>query len=88
MTEPLITNARARREWQWIVSQVGIERATAALERLGNRKPYPLNIARLLGLKLPDALANEPALPQQTSGPPQEVQKRLNALRQRLRDKT
>lgn len=86
--QALLTNDRARREWAWIVSQVGLERATAALERLGNRKPFPLNIARVLGLKLPDALANEPALPQQTSGPPQEVQQRLNALRQRLRDKT
>lgn len=60
MTEPLITNDRGQREWAWIVGQVGEAAALAALERLGTRRPYPLNVARVLGLVLPDDLAEAP----------------------------
>lgn len=50
--EPLITNDRGRREWAWIVAQVG-EEAARSVQLTGNRKPYPLNIAQALGLTLP-----------------------------------
>ena len=63
MTEPLLTNDRGQREWAWIVGQVGEAAALAALERLGNRKPYPLNVARALGLSLPADLAEPPRTP-------------------------
>lgn len=58
--EPLITNPRAQREWDYIVRHVGDAEARAAMARLGNRRPYPLNIARVLGIKLPPDLAQEP----------------------------
>lgn len=59
--EPLITNPRAAREWAWIVQQVGEQAALEALGKLpGNRRPYPLNVARVLGLRLPPDLAQEP----------------------------
>ena len=87
MTEPLLTNARAAREWQWIISQVGERRALAALEQLGNRKPYPLNVARILGLKLPSALAIEQTPPAQACGPSPETKVRLKAIQRRLSTK-
>lgn len=60
MTKPLLTNERGQREWAWIVGQVGEAAALSALERLGTRRPYPLNVARVLGLTLPDDLAETP----------------------------
>lgn len=60
MTEPLLTNERAKREWAWIVKHVGEAAALAALERLGNHRPYPLNVARALGLRMPLELAEPP----------------------------
>lgn len=84
MNEPLLTNARAEREWQWILRQVGPERAIAALEQLGNRKPYPVNVARLLGLELPSALTNDATPQPQSCAPSPEVQQRLKALQRRL----
>lgn len=59
MQEPLITNSRGQREWDWIVDQVGQTTALAAISKLGNRKPFPLNVARALGLNLPTELAEE-----------------------------
>lgn len=85
--QALLTNSRAHREWAWIVSQVGLERATAALQQLGNRKPYPLNIARVLGLKLPTALAVDKAPSAQICGPSPEIKRHLDALKRRLQDK-
>ncbi|WP_312283590.1 hypothetical protein [Candidatus Igneacidithiobacillus taiwanensis] len=52
--EPELTNDRARREWQWLCREVGETVARAALARLpGKRRPYPLNVARVLGIELP-----------------------------------
>ena len=51
--EPELTNTRACREWIYIINRVGCERADKAMSQLGNRKPYPLNIARILKLELP-----------------------------------
>ncbi|MCX7689055.1 MAG: hypothetical protein N2045_13915 [Fimbriimonadales bacterium] len=60
--EPLLTNDRARREWDYIVQRVGEAAAREAIKKLpGNRRPYPLNIARVLGIKLPQELATAPA---------------------------
>ncbi|WP_291521318.1 hypothetical protein [Acidithiobacillus sp.] len=83
--QPLLTNARARREWDWIVRQVGLERALEALRHLGNRKPYPLNVARHLRLQIPAVLAKEPEAPQKPPSIPPEVQQRLEALAQKLK---
>ncbi len=61
--DPLLTNDRARREWAWICKCVGEATAIAAIGRLkGNRKPFPLNIARVLDLSLPEE-KYLPALP-------------------------
>ncbi len=52
--EPELTNERARREWQWLCREVGETVARATLARLpGKRRPYPLNVARALGIELP-----------------------------------
>ncbi len=52
--EPELTNDRARREWQWLCREVGETVARATIAALpGNRRPYPLNIARALGVALP-----------------------------------
>lgn len=83
--QPLLNNARAHREWDWIVRQVGQERALEALQHLGNRKPYPLNVARRLGLQIPAVLAKEPETPQKAQPIPSEVQQRLDALAQKLK---
>lgn len=82
---PLLTNARAEREWAWILRQVGQERAQEALTQLGNRKPYPLNAARVLGLKLPSHLATDPTPEKANSpGPSKETLQRLAAIKERL----
>lgn len=78
--EPLLTNDRARREWAWLVAQVGDQTARDAIARLpGNRKPYPLNVARVLGLTLPDNLASAPP------APPDVVRERLAELKRIVR---
>ncbi len=49
-----MTNDRARREWQWLCSKVGETVARATIAALpGNRRPYPLNVARALDVTLP-----------------------------------
>lgn len=64
MTDPLITNERGKREWEWIVGKVGLDAAQNAIQALsGNQRPYPLNIARKLGLKLPEHLSAPVAAP-------------------------
>ncbi len=55
ITEPIIGSDRDRRVWRWIVAQVG-EEAALAVELAGNRKPYPSNIAKALGLQVPVVL--------------------------------
>ncbi len=51
--KPVITNERGKREWLYIVNKVGLEGAYQAIGELGNRKAYPLNIAKVLRLELP-----------------------------------
>ena len=63
MSEPLLTNDRARREWIWICQRVGEDAAREAICRVpGTRKPFPLNIARQLQINLPEE-KYLPALP-------------------------
>ncbi len=52
--EPVLTNERGKREWLYIIDRVGQERAQQAINKLGNKTAYPLNVARVLKLKLPD----------------------------------
>lgn len=78
MTEPLLTNDRAKREWEWIVRQVGEATAVAAMNALNRQKPYPLNIARKLKLKLPANLAEDPPASAATA------KAHIAALRERL----
>lgn len=60
--EPELTNERAEREWAWICARVGEERAKAAISEIpGTRRPFPLNIARALGLTLPSPEQLPPA---------------------------
>ena len=53
--DPLITNERAEREWRYLCQTVGEARAREAIGRLkGGQRPYPLNIARILKVQLPE----------------------------------
>lgn len=54
---PLVTNQRGEREWLWLLSQVDPATLQEAFEQLGNRKPFPLNIAKILSLELPEEAA-------------------------------
>jgi len=66
--EPELTNERSQREWKWLCSRVGEDRARAAIAKIpGGRKAFPLNIARVLDLELPQedmlpALRRDPAV--------------------------
>lgn len=52
--EPQLSNERARREWQYLIDRVGAERAQAAIAQIpGHRRPFPLNIAKVLGIEIP-----------------------------------
>lgn len=84
MEEPLLTNDRARREWAWLCQRVGESAARHAISKLpGQRKPFPLNIARVLGLRLPPPEQLPPPPAPQTP-PPAEVLKRLRELRAQM----
>lgn len=79
MTEPLLTNDRSRREWAWLVSKVGAEAAKTALASIsGGQRPYPLNVARKLGLELPKELADAPP------SSPEVAKAHLSAIREKL----
>ena len=61
--DPLLNNDRGNREWVWICQQVGEPAAKAAIQRIpGARKPFPVNIAKILNLDLPEE-KYLPALP-------------------------
>ena len=47
-------NRTRTHEWQWLCRKVGETAARATIAALpGNRRPYPLNVARALGVALP-----------------------------------
>lgn len=53
----IIQNERDERTAAWLIEQVGAEALAEAETRLqGARKPYPSNLAKVLGLTLPDSL--------------------------------
>ena len=52
-----VQNERDERTAAWLIEQVGAEALAEAETRLqGARKPYPSNLAKVLGLTLPDSL--------------------------------
>jgi len=58
----LVTNERGHREWLYLLQRFGESRLLSAIQELpGNRKHYPLNVARTLGIQLPQ-LADLPKL--------------------------
>lgn len=50
---PLLTNLRAQREWLWLSQRFSVDQLSQAIQSLGSQRPYPLNIARKLGVSLP-----------------------------------
>lgn len=55
---PRLVSDRDHRVWAWICQQVGEDTALAACGRLaGDRRPYPSNLAKQLGLRVPKQLA-------------------------------
>ncbi|OHR41019.1 cryptic plasmid protein A [Neisseria sp. HMSC070E12] len=56
--EPMITeNERDRRTAAWLIETYGAEAVAEAEIRIaGARKPYPSNIAKILGADLPESL--------------------------------
>ncbi len=54
-------NARDERAIAWLIDQVGFDAVQQACERVsGNRKLYPSNVAKVLGLSIPPAITVEP----------------------------
>lgn len=57
----LILNARDERTLAWCVEQVGFDAVREACTKLaGSRKSYPSNLARILGLSIPQSVVNTP----------------------------
>lgn len=53
----IIQNDRDQRTADWLIANYGAETVAEAETRLaGARKPYPSNIAKVLGVTLPDSL--------------------------------
>lgn len=68
IAEPTLTNERARREWAWLCKAVGEHTARVAIAMIpGNRRPYPVNIAKALGLSIPKP-ESLPALVEMATG--------------------
>lgn len=53
---PEITNELGQKQWNYIVGCVGKDIAFEALSLLNGRKPYPLNVAKLLKIEMPQSL--------------------------------
>lgn len=70
-----LTNPRAEREFEFLLRAVGEEKIIEARARLGLRRAYPLNLARILRVKLPDHLQYLP---------PAEVREKIQELRRLL----
>ncbi len=59
--QPLLESDRDKRTWSWICVQVGEAAALGALDGLpGNRRPYPSNAAKILGLVVPADVVETP----------------------------
>lgn len=57
----ILSNPRAKRELDFLVQTVGEEKLIAAKRLLGTRKAFPLNLAHILRVKLPERLQFMPA---------------------------
>jgi len=57
----LVLNARDERAISWLIEQAGLEAVQRACQMIaGGRKLYPTNLARLLGLTIPQCVINTP----------------------------
>lgn len=58
----LVASERDRRVVAWLVGQVGAQAvAEAAGRQIGSRRPYPSNVARVLGLRVPAEIERQAA---------------------------
>lgn len=58
----LLLNARDERSLAWVIEQVGLEAVRNAIPNLaGNRKPFVTNLAKALGLTIPQQIINTPS---------------------------
>ena len=58
----LVLNARDKRAIAWMIEQVGFVAVQEACGRLaGRRRLYPTNLAKVLGLTIPDSVVITPA---------------------------
>jgi hypothetical protein len=57
----LVLNARDERAISWLIEQSGFDAVQRACNSIaGNRKPYPTNLARVLGLSIPQSVIDTP----------------------------
>lgn len=60
LLKPEITNELGMKQWNYIISCVGEDVAFDALSRLNGRRPFPLNVAKLLKIEFPQILLTKP----------------------------
>jgi hypothetical protein len=86
---PLVLDARDQRALDWLVQRFGEAAVLEAVGRIpGKRRPYPTNIARVLGAKLPPDAELEAATPEGQARAAQakaEALDRLRIIRQQMR---
>lgn len=57
----IVLNARDERAIAWLIAQVGFDAVQQACGRIaGRRKLYPSNVAKTLGLAIPETLSLTP----------------------------
>jgi len=57
-----VLNARDERAITWLIDQVGFEAVEIARGKIaGNRKIYPSNLAKILGLVIPQSVIDTPS---------------------------
>lgn len=57
----IVLNSRDERAIAWLIEQAGVEAVQHACERIaGHRKLYPTNLAKILGLVIPQSVINTP----------------------------
>ena len=56
--QPEISNELGQQQWDYIINTVGLDTALAALAKLNtqNRRLFPLNVAKLLRISMPQSL--------------------------------
>lgn len=58
----LVLNSRDVRALAWLISEAGFDAVHEACGRLaGRRRLYPTNLAKALGLRIPESVATVPA---------------------------